>query len=262
MRCCQRVACCTYPSPAFCQAGAAVYGALRWRLEVSMSLHTWLLFVSLAGAVIVAPGPSALLCVTHAARHGVRPALATIVGGMTASMTLMGLSALGLGAVIAASDTLFHIIKWAGTAYLLYLGIATWRSQSNGAADEPAVQTAATANPNPAVQDPPQAGRSMWCSWRPLYRKGLIVGIGNPKDLLFFSALFPQFMDANLPIAGQLGVLALTWLVLDGTIMLGYVLCGATLLARLQQGSAGRWFQRVTGGAFIAAGGVLAASHR
>ena len=56
--------------------------------------------------------------------------------------------------------------------------------------------------------------------------------------------------------------LALTWLVLDGAIMLGYVLCGATLLARLQQGSAGRWFQRVTGGAFIAAGGVLAASHR
>ena len=139
-------------------------------------------------------------------------------------MTLMGLSALGLGAVIAASDTLFHIIKWAGAAYLLYLGIATWRSQSSGAADEPAVQTA---NASPAVQDAPQAGRSMWRTWRPLYRKGLIVGIGNPKDLLFFSALFPQFMDASLPIAGQLGLLALTWLVLDGAIMLGYVLCGA-----------------------------------
>jgi threonine/homoserine/homoserine lactone efflux protein len=244
----------------FCQAGAALHGALRWRLEVSMSLHTWLLFVSLAGAVIAAPGPSALLCVTHAARHGVRPALATIVGGMTASMTLMGLSALGLGAVIAASDTLFHIIKWAGAAYLLYLGIATWRSQGSGAADDAAVQTAA--NASPGAQDHQQADRSMWRTWRPLYRKGLIVGIGNPKDLLFFSALFPQFMDASLPIAGQLGVLALTWLVLDGVIMLGYVLCGATLLARLQQGSAGRWFQRVTGGAFIAAGGVLAASHR
>ena len=158
-----------------------------------MSLHTWLLFVSLAGAVIAAPGPSALLCVTHAARHGVRPALATIVGGMTASMTLMGLSALGLGAVIAASDTLFHIIKWAGAAYLLYLGIATWRSQGSGAADDAAVQTAA--NASPGAQDHQQADRSMWRTWRPLYRKGLIVGIGNPKDLLSFSALFPQFMD-------------------------------------------------------------------
>lgn len=70
-----------------------------------------------------------LLCVTHAACHGVRPALATIMGRMTASMTLMCLFALGLGAVIAASDMLFPIIKWAEAAYLLYLGIITWRSQ-------------------------------------------------------------------------------------------------------------------------------------
>ncbi|MEG2998927.1 MAG: LysE family translocator [Comamonas sp.] len=226
-----------------------------------MSLHTWLLFVSLAGAVIASPGPSALLCVTHAARYGVRPALATIVGGMTASMTLMGLSALGLGAVIAASDTLFHIIKWAGAAYLLYLGITTWRSHS-GEADAAAAPASADTSADAAPSDGPQAGLPAWRTWGPLYRKGLIVGIGNPKDLLFFSALFPQFMDASAPIAGQLGVLALTWLVLDGSIMLGYVLCGATLLARLQQGGAGRWFQRVTGGAFIAAGGVLAASNR
>lgn len=229
-----------------------------------MSLHTWLLFVSLAGAVIASPGPSALLCVTHAARYGVRPALGTIVGGMTASMTLMGLSALGLGAVIAASDTLFHIIKWAGAAYLLYLGVTTWRSQSDGEhAPAPEAVTSAPATQAAATEDTtPPTGLSGWRTWGPLYRKGLIVGIGNPKDLLFFSALFPQFMDASAPIAGQLGVLALTWLVLDGSIMLAYVLCGAKLLTRLQQGGAGRWFQRVTGGAFIAAGGVLAASNR
>ena len=231
-----------------------------------MSLHTWLLFVSLAGAVIASPGPSALLCVTHAARYGVRPALATIVGGMTASLTLMGLSALGLGAVIAASNTLFQAIKWAGAAYLLYLGITTWRSKG-GDDGVPSAETRDSAGKveteaETEVQSEPSTPVPGWRTWAPLYRKALIVGIGNPKDLLFFSALFPQFMDASAPIAGQLGVLALTWLVLDGSIMLGYVLCGATLLARLQQGGAGRWFQRVTGGAFIAAGGVLAASNR
>jgi threonine/homoserine/homoserine lactone efflux protein len=224
-----------------------------------MSLHTWLLYVSLAGAVIASPGPSALLCATHAARYGMRPALATIVGGMTASMTLMGLSALGLGAVIAASDTLFQAIKWAGAAYLLYLGISTWRQQSDKQA--PAPQSAKHQGAQPSTQ-PPSGNLSIWRTWGPLYRKGFVVGIGNPKDLLFFSALFPQFMDASAPVAGQLGVLALTWLVLDGSIMLAYSLCGATFLARLQHGTAGRWFHRVTGGAFIAAGGVLAASNR
>ena len=227
-----------------------------------MSLHTWLLFVSLAGAVIASPGPSALLCVTHAARYGVRPALATIVGGMTASMTLMGLSALGLGAVIAASDTLFQAIKWAGAAYLLYLGITTWRSKDAGDGAPSAKNKDSAGKAEAEIDSESSTPAPGWHTWAPLYRKALIVGIGNPKDLLFFSALFPQFMDASAPIAGQLGLLALTWLVLDGSIMLAYVLCGAKLLNRLQQGGAGRWFQRVTGGAFIAAGGMLAASSR
>ena len=222
-----------------------------------MSLHTWLLFVSLAGAVIASPGPSALLCVTHAARYGVRPALATIVGGMTASMTLMGLSALGLGAVIAASDTLFHAIKWAGAAYLVYLGISTWRSKPEVAAPQTVEQVAADAAAVPV----PQASLPS-ATWGQLYRKGLMVGIGNPKDLLFFSALFPQFMNPAEPVVGQLAILAVSWMVLDGSIMFAYALFGSKLLARMGRGGVGRWFNRVTGGAFIAAGGVLAASSR
>ena len=117
-----------------------------------MSLNLWLLYVSLAAAVIASPGPSALLCVSHAVSHGARKTIATIVGGITASMTLMALSALGLGAVIAASDTWFQAIKWAGAAYLVYLGISAWRtrpaaSQTDGAeqvdVDVPAVAAAA-----------------------------------------------------------------------------------------------------------------------
>ena len=95
-----------------------------------------------------------------------------------------------------------------------------------------------------------------------LFRKGLMVGLGNPKDLLFFSALFPQFMDASAPVAGQLLILGCTWMVLDGSIMLMYVLAGAKLLARLHGTRAGQWFDRATGGAFIAAAGILATSQR
>lgn len=217
-----------------------------------MTWNIWLVYVSLAAALIASPGPSALLCVSHAVSHGARKTVGTIVGGITASMTLMLLSALGLGAVIAASDTLFQAIKWAGAAYLVYLGIATWRSR-------PAAAQPATADmqavPVPATSQP-------GTTWWQLYRKGFMVGIGNPKDLLFFSALFPQFMNPAEPIAVQLAILGATWMVLDGSIMLAYAVFGAKLLVRMGRGGVGRWFNRVTGGAFIAAGGVLAASSR
>ena len=222
-----------------------------------MSLNLWFLYVTLAAAVIVSPGPSALLCVSHAVSHGARQTLATIVGGITASMTLMTLSALGLGAVIAASDAWFQAIKWAGAAYLLYLGIAAWRSaRAESAAMKPAIEDANTAGLAPAVAAHP--GGNAW----KLYRKGFMVGIGNPKDLLFFSALFPQFMDASAPIALQMLILGATWTVLDGGIMFAYALCGAQVMARWGGGGAGPWFHRVTGGAFIATAGVLASTHR
>lgn len=221
-----------------------------------MSWNLWLLYVSLAAAVIASPGPSALLCVSHAVSHGARKATATIVGGITASMTLMLLSALGLGAVIAASDTLFHAIKWAGAAYLVYLGISTWRgaSQPSEAAGQSALHSAEVSPIKPALESAVR--------WTALYRRGLMVGIGNPKDLLFFSALFPQFMNPAQPIAGQLLILGATWMVLDASIMFAYAVCGAQVIGRLGQGGVGRWFQRVTGGAFIAAGGVLATTNR
>lgn len=223
-----------------------------------MTWNLWFLYVSLVAVLIASPGPSALLCVTHAVSHGARWTLATILGGITASMTLMLLSALGLGAVIAASDTLFHAIKWAGAAYLVYLGISTWRSRSP---EQEVVTTGDGTQPIESRASPlPSAAPATTLGQ--LYRKGLMVGIGNPKDLLFFSALFPQFMNPAEPIAGQLLILGASWVVLDGTIMFAYALFGSQLIARLGQGGMGRWFQRVTGGAFIAAGGVLAASSR
>lgn len=220
-----------------------------------MAWNLWLLYVSLAAAVIVSPGPSSLLCVAHAVSHGARKTVATIAGGITASMTLMLLSALGLGAVIAASDTLFHAIKWAGAAYLVYLGIATWRSKPEQPASEE-MDMAETTSAKPSATTLPATPSVQ------LYRKGFMVGIGNPKDLLFFSALFPQFMNPNAPIAVQLAILGATWMVLDGTIMFAYAVCGSKVAARMGRGGVGRWFHRVTGGAFIAAGGVLAASNR
>lgn len=211
-----------------------------------MSLHHWLIYLSVVLAVIVAPGPSAILCVSHGVAHGAKRTVSTIVGGMSASLTLMMLSALGLGAVIAASDTLFQVIKYLGAAYLVYLGVSTWRAPPQAfdlSADDTARSGAAATG-------------------RTLFRKGFLVGIGNPKDLLFFSSLFPQFIDPGRPLMAQLLMLAATWLVVDGTVMMAYAKGGAALARRLKGSRLGKAFNRITGGAFVVAGGALAVANR
>jgi threonine/homoserine/homoserine lactone efflux protein len=212
-----------------------------------MSIHLWLIYLSVVVAIIVTPGPSALLCMTHGAHHGSRRTLATVFGGIAASLTLMTLSALGLGAILAASDIAFQVIKFAGAVYLILLGIAAWRAS------------------------PPSQGESMFAgaaseaTSKPLHKlfaSGLMVGIGNPKDLLFFSALFPQFLDPSVPVLSQLGLLALTWIMVDGLVMFGYAAFGKKFVQRLGRLGAGKLFNRVAGGAFVVAGGALAAMRR
>lgn len=210
-----------------------------------MSLHQWLIYVSVVLAVIVTPGPSAILCMSHGAAHGPVRATATIVGGMCASLSLMLLSALGLSAAIAASDLLFHGIKYAGATYLVYLGIQTWRSPFPTAA-----ASASEGSPRLRLQT------------SALFRKGFIVGIGNPKDLLFFGSLFPQFIDSTQPIAVQLVGLAVTWLAIDGLAMCLYAKFGAVIAPQLARRRVGKMFNRVTGGLFVAVGGAIAASNR
>jgi homoserine/homoserine lactone efflux protein len=139
-----------------------------------MDFHSWLIYLSVIVVIIVTPGPSAALCLTHGVSHGPSRALATVAGGMAASSSLMFLSALGLGAAIASSSTLFLVIKFTGALYLLVLGISIWRSR-------------------PAEPKEQQAKVVLSCSpsMAKMFRQGFAVGIANPKDLLFFGALFP-----------------------------------------------------------------------
>ena len=210
-----------------------------------MSLNQWLIYLSIVVAIIATPGPSAALCLTHGAAHGRWRALATVLGGMLASSTLMALSALGLGAVIAASDSLFLTIKLVGAAYLIYLGVSMWRAPEAGFGN------ALPANSAVAVVAPSK-----------LFRNGFMVGIGNPKDLLFFGALFPQFLNPAEPMLPQLMLLGITWLVVDGGVMFAYAALGTKLAPTLGRLGSGKLMNRISGSVFIAAGGVLAATNK
>ncbi|WP_353979528.1 LysE family transporter [Salinicola endophyticus] len=211
-----------------------------------MDLALWITYLGVITALILFPGPFALLCMHHGLRHGRRRALVTVVGGALASLALMALSSLGLGAILATSETAFLVLKVIGAAYLVYLGVQAWRAP----AAAPAVSARESA--------PSTLGRSR----RQLFTKGFTVGISNPKDLLFFGALFPNFIDLSQPQWSQFAILALTWLVVDLATMTTYASVGSSVSRWFATPRRARLFNRTTGSLFVAAGGALAVSHR
>lgn len=207
-----------------------------------MSFQNWLFYFSVAATFIIVPGPFALLCFKNGGLHGSTRTLATIAGGTASSMTLMLLSAIGLGAVLETSDTAFIALKVAGAVYLVFIGVTTWRTRPM------LEETAQSANT-------PASGRM---ALHTLFTRGYAVGLGNPKDLLFFGALFPQFLDPAGSLVVQLMILALTWTFIDAITMFTYATLGSHIHARLQGFSSAGIFHRISGGAFVAAGFAMA----
>ncbi|WP_338558830.1 LysE family transporter [Erwinia sp. E_sp_B04_7] len=209
-----------------------------------MTLTLWLAYTGIIATLIAIPGPSALINMTHGLRYGRRCALATVLGGVLSAMTLMTASALGLGAILAASTTAFTVLKVVGAAYLIWLGISAWRDPGH-------VENAV------ATEQPEERPDSL-----KLFRKGYMVGISNPKDLLFFAALFPNFIDASQPHAAQFATLAVTWAVIDFSLMFAYACAGRRLSSVFANPKRLRMLNRSTGTLFVFAGSALAISAR
>lgn len=214
-----------------------------------MSAQPFALYLTVIVAVIVPPGPTALLCMAQGARHGAWHSGATVAGGICAALCLMLVSALGLGAAIAASPKVFQALQWAGAAYLVYLGVVAFRAlpldwRHASATGEPVGRPATS----PLPQKP----------LRHHFGTGFAVGVSNPKDLLFFGALFPQFLDASRAVLPQLGVLALGWVLVEGLVMGAYAAFGARIMPTMAHWGGGRAFNHVTGAAFVALGCWLA----
>ncbi|GMQ49269.1 LysE family translocator [Vibrio sp. 10N] len=208
-----------------------------------MEWSLWLAYVGVITVLISSPGPSAMLCIAHGVKYGKSSALATVFGGTFASLTLMVLSAVGLGAILAASSEVFLLLKIFGALYLVYLGYQTWRDTGT----ESAFST-----------DTKQ--EKVAFTQRGILKKAYMVGISNPKDLLFFTALFPNFINVNAPQLSQFAVLALTWIVIDTLVMLVYARLGAKVNPWLSSKKNIKRFNKVMGGFFMSAGGALFAS--
>jgi len=167
-----------------------------------MTIETWLAFVAASAVLLVIPGPTILLVVSYALGQGRRAALPMATGVALGDFTAMTLSMLGLGALLAASATLFAALKWIGAGYLVWLGIKLWRA--GGTSLAPAARSAGS----------PLA--MMLHAW--------LVTALNPKSLTFFVAFLPQFLDPHADFATQMLVFESTFLVLAATNAFGYAL--------------------------------------
>ena len=203
-----------------------------------MSLETWLLFSSAALVVILIPGPLSLLMISNSLNYGLRRSYPAFLGGVIASICLLSASALGLGALLLASEQLFSALKIVGALYLFYLAWQSWKQsrQPATAADVP------KAAPKPRFSA--------------LFGRAFVLGASNPKDILFFAAFLPQFLNPDQPFLNQLLVMIATWTVLDLLCKLAYGL-GAHGAARYLRSGAGQsWFNRVSAALFGGAGAV------
>ncbi|OWV87248.1 amino acid transporter [Rhizobium sp. N122] len=208
-----------------------------------MNIVTLLAFAAVSFVGIATPGPTVLLALTNGSRHGLRRAAAGMIGAVLSDFVLIGAVAIGLGALLAASEFWFSMLKWAGAAYLAFLGIMLLRSK--GTID------AVLKSGAPAGAVSPVS----------IALKSFMVAATNPKGYLFFSAFLPQFIDPALPQATQYALLALTFAALDFLIMFGYAFFGSQAV-RLLKTSGALWLERACGGALLALAGSLALYRR
>jgi threonine/homoserine/homoserine lactone efflux protein len=204
-----------------------------------MSIETWLAFAAASAVLLVIPGPTILLVVSYALGQGWRTALPMSVGVALGDFTAMTLSMLGIGALLAASATVFTILKWIGAAYLVWLGVKLFRAGGT-------------------LQAEPR--RSAASSLRMLGHAWLVTAL-NPKSITFFVAFLPQFIDRGGNFWTQMAIFEATFLALAFLNAFGYAL----VASRARRAVANPRLLSIvnrTGGALLVGAGVATVAFR
>jgi threonine/homoserine/homoserine lactone efflux protein len=208
-----------------------------------------LAFAAASVIVVLIPGPSVLFVIGRSLAGGRRGGLFSVVGNELGALPLVAAVALGVGSVVAQSITLFTVVKLAGAAYLIYLGVQAIRRRN----DHVGLMTADGQPPQTLLATQPSAGLRMLA-------QGFIVGVTNPKTIVFFVAVLPHFVDVHR------GAIAAQMMMLGSVFVLIALICDS--LWALLAGTARNWFARsdrrlatvraADGGMMITLGGGLA----
>jgi threonine/homoserine/homoserine lactone efflux protein len=212
---------------------------LSFNRREQMAFETWLAFTAAAAVLLVIPGPTILLVVSYALGQGWRTALPMAVGVALGDFTAMTLSMLGIGALLMASATIFTALKWAGAAYLVYLGIKLFRAGG-------ALKAEPRTTRSPAV-------KMMAHAW--------LVTALNPKSLTFFIAFLPQFLDRHADFWTQMAIFEATFLTLAFVNAFSYALVASRARSMVGNARTIRMFNRA-GGTLLVGAGIATAAIR
>lgn len=206
-----------------------------------MSVGQYLMFVVVTGTFLLSPGPSVLLSISNGVRFGARRAAVGMLGNVLAFQMLMLMSAAGLGVALTASVEVFGVLKLAGAAYLIYLGVRIWRSP----------RRRFTGQLGEGVPSSGLAG---------IFKQAFLTTSSNPKALIYVSALLPHFIDTQRTLLPQLALLGLTAAVIQFVVFMSYAVLGHHSGRWFESETRLRLFNRVSGLTFIGFGLALGLS--
>lgn len=206
-----------------------------------MTIETWATFVAIVVVFALIPGPTVILVIAQAVNNGKKSVLPLVAGVLCGDFVAMSLSLLGLGAILAASATLFLILKWFGVVYLIYLGIKTWREK-------------------PKIND--VSFKEINVSKANMFKSSFVVTALNPKGIIFFVTFLPQFINPEFEALPQLFILMFTFLGVVSFTITSFALISGSISHKIQNYHARRKLNKIGGSALIGAGLMTSVMQR
>lgn len=198
-----------------------------------MNIEIWLAYITTVLVLMSTPGPSQLLMLSNSIQNGFEKSLATAAGDLSANFLQMIVASVGLVSLIQNSHQFFIFVKWVGVTYLVYLGLKLILSKNTHSIENSNNQRSA----------------------KSLYWQGFITSAANPKAIIFFAALFPQFINPTEPLLLQFAILSATYLLTDA-IFLSFYGKFSELIAKQLSSSFSKYFDKVSG-AFLISAAIL-----
>ena len=203
-------------------------------------MDNYLVYVSVALATILLPGPGVMLTINNAIQRSLVHTLSGIVGIACAMFMVAALSATSLGVILASSVVAFTVVKIIGAVYLIYLGITMWRKKEQ------------TAQPQHTKDN----------TVARCFAQGFFVSVSNPKAVVFFMSIFPQFIDLSQAYQPQFVLLATTFSALVIMVHITYALVSSFARSVIASSKGHNLLNKISGGVFVSFGLGLAASSR
>lgn len=204
-----------------------------------MTFDVWLTFIVAVLILMSTPGPSQLLILSNALSNGYKRSLMTVAGDLTANLLQMVAAACGVALLITSYPNTLNIIKWAGVSYLVFIGLKQIFSSHKD-----------------KLIDKRRKNKTL----KRLYMDGFITSLTNPKAVVFFASLFPQFIQDNSPLLPQFTILSLTYISIDFIILTCYGTCSSWIGKRLKSLSP-HIVDKFSGFCMILAAVILGSKH-